>query len=383
MDPLRPFRRNRPRLGCVALAVLAVPCLSCSIGYFISAIPEPDPMPREAVMSSYAAEEEVATSMGFVLADAREEQTDDAAPERIDLSLGASECVAVIGAVWGHQQLTHLQLSRGGGGPVLTSSSPEGRVAHVQWCTDDPVQLRAELQRRAKDLYLRNSSGGLHVGIYRASSARIGGVRALRRGIIAEEGLDELGAHVFEAADHERTAGRELGGPFEIASMSARLVPEDRATYAELYRGALNGTHIEVDPRFTPLPPDVRADWRPGATVGVPRTIEQLRAQLHPDAHPSELHPAVRDSDGGFVRVLAILDADRLGARCVDVQLVRMRFGERASVRRARAGREELRDLRSTDNAALDRVCVGQGTLVYVAAADDQQPYTLRLDRAE
>ena len=386
VDLLRPLRRKRPRWGCAALAILAVPCLSCSLGYFLSAIPAPDPMPRDAVMTSYAAEEEVATSMGFAIADTIEvEHADEDDADLIPLSLAPGECVAAIGAVWGYQQLEHLRLLhlRGDRARLLTESTPDGRVAHLEWCSDEAAELRLELTRRRQDLYARDTGGNVHVGIYRGPSERIGGVRALQRGQISDHGLAALRAHVFDAADHERAAGAEpLAAPIEIESMSARLLPEDLSTYAELHRGALNGSSREVSPRFTPLPPSVRADWRPGAPADKTRTIEELRAQLRPTEHPTEVHPAVRDSDDGFVRVLAILDANRLGARCVDVQLVRMRFGERATVRRARAGREELRELRTLDNAAFDRVCAGQGILVYVTSPSDQERYTLRIDRA-
>ncbi len=388
MELKRSVRGKRPRLGCVALSMIAVPCLACGAGYLVSTIPAPDPISREAVMTSFDAEERVATSMGFASDQTREAEhdDDDSPPDVVSLHVEAGECVAAIAAVWGFQHLSRLALAeqRGGGSRrVVSESEPEGAVGQVQWCTDRAATFAVTVERRDVDLYGRagHTAAGVLVRTYRAPGSRIGGTRALKRGHIPDDALPLLSGLVMDAADSELTSGATpiLAEPLAIETMSARLIPEDVVTYAELHRGARGRATRVVNPRFTPLPSVVPASWRPGVAPGTTRSMEALRAQVRPSEQPSTTHPAVRDTEDGFSRVLLVVDANRLGPRCVELQLVRDLYGQRATVKRAPAGRAELREVRSVENVAVDRICQGHGILVYVTPATDQARYWARL----
>lgn len=364
----------------MGLSLLIVPCLAFGVGTCGATIPEAEPMPRDAAMQSFDAEAEHALERGFTLAEAHDfDHASDTEPDGVDVTLGPHECLAAIAVTWGHQWGSRLAVFRGST-PLSEHDDPGGRVLHTQHCSEgSPQSLRVVLERAAGDLWGREgqTDGHVHLAIYRAPAATVGGVAGLDRGHIPDAVLASR-REVMAAADAARPAGRPLAEPLTIAAFRARLIPEDASTYAELYRGAQNGSSRAQNPRLTPLPASVPAAWRPGAD----HTMEALRRARAPSESPDETHPAVRDSDDGFVRVLAVIDANRLGARCADVQLVRMRYGFAAQAHRAAAGGERLRRLDRRGNVSTDRLCAGQGVIVYTAPLTDRAPYTLRLFEA-
>jgi hypothetical protein len=379
----RAFRRNRPRIGCIALSVLAAPTLSCALGLAISTLPAPDPMPREAVLESFAAERAEAERLGFVLERELEAEHEDAStPDREALRVAAGECVAVVAGVWGSQSPGTLALRRAGSGDVSRDEATGRRVAHVQWCAERAEALEVELARVASDVYEREGhrSAGVKIAILRGPSTPIGGLRRLTRGAVPDEELARMTEHVMDAANARIPAGASRLAELSIESFEARLIPEDATMYRELHRAAQNGSSRVVRPRFAPLPDTVPAAWRPGV-VG-PRTAEQLRRQARPSDEAGESHPAVGITSDGMQRVLAVIDAARLGVRCADVHWVRHLYGHRAVVRRVRSDRREATELRAVDNAAFDRLCGGDGTVLYVVSPDDQERYTLRVYEA-
>ena len=377
VQKLQPWRRKRPRWGCIGLSVLVVPCLTFAVGMVGVTLPATEGFPRDPVMESFAAEEGHVLGRGFVLVDQHDfEHPSDARPDTLTMSLEADTCLAVIAATWGHQYGTRLTFREGQ--RLLTAhEDPGGRVMHVQWCAPaaSAQALEVQLERSGRDPWGRDgqSDGSVHMGVYRAPASAVGGLAAIDRGVIPDAVLASR-PELMQAANASQPSGRMLAA-MTVEAFSARLIPEDSATYAELYRGARNGSEAEVNPRLTPLLPSVPPAWRPGTA----HTRETLHAAHVPAEHPSETHPAVREGEQDLVRVLAIVDGDRLGVNCADVQLIRSRYGFRTDVRRADAAGDSPRRLSHEGNVATDRVCAGQGTLVYVTPLTDRAPYTLRL----
>lgn len=355
-----------------------VPCLTFGVVVFASTLPATAGMAREPAMESYAVEERHVLGRGYTHEDDHDfEHEEDDASDTFALSLPADACVAVIAVTWGHQYGSRLSILEGE--RVLSAhADPDGRVLSTQWCSPaaDAQALTVRLERLGGDVWGRDqqSRGSVHIGVYRASASAVGGLAGIDRGTIPDAVLAGR-PEVMRAADAAAPSGHLLAAPLTIEPFAARLVPEDAGTYAELHRGALNGASSEVNPRVTPLPETSPAVWRPGTD----HTQEALRAARAPTEHPTETHPAVRDTDEQFMRVLAVIDADRLGVRCADVQLVRLRYGFRADVRASSAGQDAIRTLPQRDNLATDHICAGQGLVVYVAPLTDAAPYTLRL----
>jgi hypothetical protein len=385
MELRRALRTKRPRLGCVLLAIPAALSLSCALGFAASTVPAPDPMPREAVLASLALERSAAEALGFAFereVDAEHETHEP--PDRLELSLGAGECVAVIAAVWGSQSPGRLALRRASDASQVVSEDAEPawrRVAHVQWCGERAEALTLELERSRDDLFSREGhvAGGSRLVVMRGPASRIGGLERLTRGRVPDAELARLSGHVFDAAAAARRSSTPLMTELAIESFSARLIPEDLATYGVLHEGAANGSSRVVRPRFSPLPESAPRAFRPGL-VGT-RTAEDLRAQARPSDAAGEPHPAVRQTSEGMARVLAVIDTARLVEPCVELQFVRMAFGYEAPVRRvpATGGSGGERALQKLDNVAWDSVCRSDGTLVYVVPTTDQERYTLRV----
>ncbi|MCA9609991.1 MAG: hypothetical protein KC619_30555 [Myxococcales bacterium] len=375
------MKRRRPRLGCVLVTLLAVPALSCCSGIFLSTLPAPEPMPPEAVAPSFDAELQHARGRGFVIV--RDERWEHARPEDADellLDLAASTCVAAIGATWGSQEPARLSIERVEPGARRTVSEhiePSGLVVAAQWCATEPEHLAVRLERASSDAWSREGhvAGGSRLALLQGPSTTIGGRRGLTRGTIPVETARSLEADSMLAADTGRPTGAALGVPLPIESMAARLIPEDAITYRELHRGAANGSTDEVNPRLTPLPPASPLPWRPGSA----HTQAALRAELRPEERLPATHPAVRHTDDGFMRVLAVIDAPRLGVACADIQIVRMLFGHRTVVYRARAGQGALRRLTVHENVAQDHLCASDGLVVYVTPDEDRERHTLRI----
>jgi len=380
VDVFEPLRRKRPRWGCVGLAVLVVPCLAASVGMCAATIPQTEAMPREAAMESFDAEAAHALERGFVLAIERDfDHVDDDDTDGVELELGGDECLAALAVTWGHQYGSRLAVWQGST-VVSEHRDPDGRVLHTQHCgAGSPQTLRVVVELAGGDLWNREgqTGGHTHLAIYRAPAAAVGGVAGLDRGRIPDAVLAAR-PEVMDAADAARPAGRPLAEPLTIGAFRARLIPEDASTYRALYRGAQNGARQAQNPRVTPLPASVPPAWRPGAH----HTQESLRHAHAPGESVDESHPAIRNGDDGWVRVLAVVDAGRLGVRCADVQLVRMRYGFAAQAERVAAEGTASRRLAHRGNVSTDRLCAADGVVVYTAPLEDRAPYTLRLFEA-
>lgn len=380
MDLLQPLRQRRPYWGCLALIVLVVPCLSCGAGWFVSTIPTEDAISRDAVMTSFGLEEQGVLERGYSAAETQDFRHEAGTePDELEVAIAPQECIAVIAATWGHQYIRQLTITEREGGRVLSGhEGVSAFVTHAQWCSHDQPQLLAvQVQRGGADMWGREgqSEANTHIAVYRAPSAAVGGLRGITRGLIPDEVLAERTEQIWLEADRDRPSGTPIGEPLSIASYSSRLIPEDLTTYAELYRGAQGNSVREVNPRVRALPETAPAAWRPGDA----HSQAALRSAHRPDAQPAPTHPPVREMDDTFARVLAVVNSDGLGARCAEIQFVRMAFGFRAPVRRAPAGETEGRALTGRDNVARDRLCAGQGVFVYAVPAEDHAAYTLRM----
>lgn len=388
MSLVERLRPRKPRIGCVLLSLVTVPCLSGLVGMFAQTLPPPAPIDREAVMPSYTAELEAARARGFTLDREEEaEHADVTTPNRLRVPLDAAECVAVVAATWGSQHPGQLRLSGAVGGRrrVVVEDSPEHRVAHAQWCTlDRPDTIDVELRRANDDVYAREGhvAGASRLAVLRAPRAAVGGLRALTRGQIPEETGPLLEGEIMAIADRERPAGARLA-ELDVPSMAARLLPQSEATYRVLHTGARNGAARSVRPRVAALPATLPAAWRPMDDV------EALRHRVAPREEAGDPHPAVlalRNEGDGFVRVLAVIDAASLGGGCLELQLVRMHYGYDAVVSRVPprstsvpSRPPRVRAVPATDHVAHDRLCPADGVQSYVVPPTDRARYRLRI----
>jgi hypothetical protein len=368
----------------VALSIVFVAITSCAIGMFLSTLPAPDEFPRAAMMATFDAERAVAQRKGYGVADVADSSTDEAGTDRWSVELAAGECLAAIAGVAGYQAPFRLTIGVRSGDETQALSvydaHERGRVLHAQWCTDDAASVVVELERRFDDVYGRagHTRGVIHRELLRAPADRTGGIAGIERGRLTDRALSRAGrVHLFDRADRERPPNARAIVDVPIEPFEARLVPEDRRTYAMLWVAARNGTNQVVNPRFTPLPASV--DPALLAEAPATRTMEALRSAHLPNEHPTETHPAVRAGESGMERVLAVVNAGELPSNCVVVQLVRKRYGYRTAVSRYAPQSTDARAVRTEENVAIDRLCASDGIVFYTTSTTDQERYALRI----
>jgi len=220
-------------------------------------------------------------------------------PAPVDVSLGAGDCVAVVGVAWGYQKVESVGIAEVASSPapmpLSTHELESGLVGHAQWCADAPASVRLSVVVRGTDLYGREGSvqGYLRMAVYRGPGASFGGLRGLTRGTLQERAYRRVpvSALVADANRRAPTGALPLARELTIAPNAASLVPEDAVTYGALYDSARNGTSQAVNPRVSPLPLDVPAAWRPAALPGLVTSITGLRARVTTTTAPAAQFP--------------------------------------------------------------------------------------------
>ncbi len=352
----------------------------------------PPEVDRAAAMRAFEVERALAMSLRMTLAEEAQ------APVRKSgaiggtwshrVSIGARECVAVIATTYGHHSPVALALqarsdddehiATGLIAPLSLTRADGGLVAHVQWCEAEAHARVAVFETRAltATVFDRPLSATVHFAVYRGSWDSVGGTSALRRGAFAAWALRQFPPQfaVEEAARHVPADGRMIGLPVPIRPDGARLLPASEATYRRLYERVRDGRDVVVNPRIDPSRPEGDL-WG----TGLPVDLNGLYQRMRGDRDSTPPRDPVFSSGAGHRRVLAVVDASRLGAQCVALMFTRLFFQHRASVWRYDAEPDAGRALDARENSVVDRICPAQGVTLYAVDDHDQEDWILRV----
>jgi hypothetical protein len=384
---------NHP-LRVLGLAISLVVALFA--GLFVAAgrrevLPPPAPraITRAEALAAFEGERALAVQRGMTLAEEGEAPVTLVGAVgvwRHPLPLGARECVAVIVTAYGYQSPSAVAVQDATAdssrittypvAPLSLHREGVGLVAHAQWCNWEAQARVAVAETRPLRATARSpyESGVLHFAVYRGSWERVGGAGALTRGALSAPGLAALGAEpaALATAAQVPPGARALGAPIDLTMAGARLVPASAATYQRLYDAVRGELGVGVNPRVDPfVPPGDR--WG----LGLPVNFQQVAAGARRGAEPAPLHDAVIEVGANrFRRVLAVVDAGRLGAPCATLLFTRLVVGQGAGVTRHDADGRAT-PLASVGNVARDAVCPARGTVIYTADDGDQETYRL------
>lgn len=366
---------NFKRVGCLVLAGIAAVIAGAFASVFASEIPQKDPIPATAAAAALAREEALAAALGFaVVARHVEGGAATGSPPPVVVSLTAGECVAVVAAAWGHQQIKSVAVADEAGEPLAKDEPTRALAAQAQWCADRAGSYRLVVELTARDLYGRQTDGFVTVRELRAPESRTGGLGALRRGALTTAGKRSLTPAAFGAMAQRLSpaSGAPIATDLVIPANAALLVPEDTVTYRELHQHAQNGTSDNVSPRTTQLPLTVPPAWRPLAQPGGPTPFDQIRQRVTTAPATNPHFPFLQEE--GARRVIAVVDGRRLGVPCVELRFVRMLFGHDVLMRGHPRGGEAFQ-VASRENVASHRLCAQLVT--YSVPAEDHERYVL------
>ncbi|MBX3268986.1 MAG: hypothetical protein KF729_01925 [Sandaracinaceae bacterium] len=365
------LRGRRPRIGCVVGALVLAPLASCAVSLattmFVGVAPIDDALARAA----FARESAAAAAVGLAPeGEGASVELDRCALPAFDVPAAAGECVAVVAAASGTCVVTAATIE-GADGEILARAPNAGAVAsHVAWCAERDANLRARVELSSRSSAWQSDAATAYHRVHRGRPPAL--FDALERVVPTAAGARSVStAFMLRHADRLAAGRAPLGPAIEIADYRARLVPEQPATYAELHRLADNRRGTPITPRWDPLGADAPPAWRPFAPPGGVSPLATLGVGL--SLAPSRDHPAVGYVNGAARRTLAVIHPPALGARCVDVQLVRLAFGYAARV-----------DTSSGAALATDRhvshgaVCAA-GPVALFAREDDRERYLLRI----
>ncbi len=352
----------------------------------------PPEIERAAAMRAFEAERAVAVGLHMSLAEEAQAPAQNSGAiggvwsHRI--AVGARECVAVIATTYGHHGPVALALqarsdddehiARGMIAPLSLTRAEGGLVAQVQWCEAEAHTRVAVFETRALTprVFERPLSATVHFAVYRGAWDAVGGTPALRRGAFASWALRQFPPQyaVDESRAHAPAGGRMLGVAVPIRPDGARLLPANAATYEALYERARSGRDVVVNPRIDPSRP-ADEPWGTGLPVDLTGLYQRLRGER--DATP--LRDPVFAAGSGHRRVLAVVDAESLGAPCVALMFTRVLYLHRAVVWRHGSPSDAGTLLDARENSVVDRVCPARGVSLYSVDDRDQEDWIVRV----
>ncbi|MEI8258486.1 MAG: hypothetical protein WCJ30_22660, partial [Deltaproteobacteria bacterium] len=284
---------------------------------------------------------------------------------RVPVVVGPMECVSVLVTAFGFVRPAALRLMSTAAGPELelSSQTPTGLVGHLQWCdvAGGTFQLQVRLQSHDANDREPYITGTARYEVLRAPWSSIGGPAGLNRGSPSSVML-RLQAGVGESRAFSMAAyvvppnATPSGPPLRIPENAARIVPTDMRLFLLLQTTAARYTHAMVYPRIDAA--DVQA-------LGL-STLAMYE-------------PVIDVGFNEFRRVLAVVDFTSVSAQCVTLLFRRGVAVFPPAIQRAPGAVPVAGTLATRENAAWDRWCPGQGSVLYLVPDTDAAAYQLQL----